>query len=119
MIIDDPDAPAGTWTHWVVWNIESHTHEIKEHSITKGASQGLTSFRKRNYGGPCPPSVSHRYHFTLYALDTMLTLDPYSTRVHVEKAMEGHIIAQRRIIGLYRENNLHPFAPIGTTVNSL
>jgi len=102
LIVDDPDAPAGTWVHWVVWNIDPHSHDIKENSLPKGASQGLNDFRQHNYGGPCPPSGTHRYFFKLYALDTMLTLKSDSMKARVEKAMEGHIIAETQIIGLYK-----------------
>ena len=67
LIVDDPDAPAGTWVHWVVWNIDPQTLEIKEHSVPNGANQGLNDFSKHNYGGPCPPSGTHRYFFKLYS----------------------------------------------------
>jgi Raf kinase inhibitor-like YbhB/YbcL family protein len=102
LIVDDPDAPAGTWVHWVVWNIDPHSYDIKENSIPEGSSQGLNDFHKHNYGGPCPPSGTHRYFFKLYALDTKLTLNYNSTKVRVEKAMQGHIIAESRIVGLYK-----------------
>ena len=104
LIIDDPDAPAGTWVHWVVWNIDPQTREIKEHSVPNGANQGLNDFRKHNYGGPCPPSGTHRYFFKLYALDTILALDFNATKAHVEKAMGEHIVAETRIIGLYKRS---------------
>ena len=104
LIVDDPDAPAGTWVHWVVWNISPQTHEIKENSVPNGANQGLNDFRKRSYGGPCPPSGTHRYFFKLYALDTILTLDVNATTAHVEKAMRKHIIAETRIVALYKRS---------------
>ena len=104
LIVDDPDAPAGIWVHWVVWNIAPQTHEIKENTVPNGATQGLNDFRKRSYGGPCPPSGTHRYFFKLYALDTMLTLDFNATKAHVEKAMRKHIIAETRIVGLYKRS---------------
>jgi len=85
LIVDDPDAPAGTWVHWVVWNISPQTHEIKENSVPNGANQGLNDFRKRSYGGPCPPSGTHRYFFKLYALDTILTLDVMRQRHTLKK----------------------------------
>ena len=104
LIVDDPDAPAGTWVHWVIWNIDPQTREIKEHSVPNGANQGLNDFRKHNYGGPCPPSGTHRYFFKLYALDAILTLDFNATKADVEKAMVEHIIAETRIVGLYKRS---------------
>lgn len=102
LIVDDPDAPRGTWVHWVLWNIDSKTKQIKENSIPVGAKQGLNDFRKHTYGGPCPPSGTHRYFFKLYALDTLLNLDSNATKANLEDAMKGHIIEQTQIIGLYK-----------------
>ncbi len=102
LIVDDPDAPRGTWVHWVVWNIDPKTPEIKEDSVPAGAAQGVTDFKRNDYGGPCPPSGSHRYFFKLYALDSILTLQPHTTKADLEKAMQGHIIEKAAIIGLYR-----------------
>ena len=102
LIVDDPDAPMGTWVHWVLWNIPPATKEIKEGSIPQGALQGMNDFRKQNYGGPCPPSGTHRYFFKLYALDTLLNLSPRSAKADLEKAMKGHILSQGEIIGLYK-----------------
>jgi Raf kinase inhibitor-like YbhB/YbcL family protein len=102
LIVDDPDAPAGTWVHWVVWNIDPNTSEIKEDTIPKGAEQGMNDFRKHDYGGPCPPSGTHRYFFKLYALDTMLNLSSNSKKGDLEKAMKGHILEKTEIIGLYK-----------------
>lgn len=102
LIVDDPDAPAGTWVHWVVWNIAIGTKEIREHAVPAGAAQGMNDFRKRDYGGPCPPSGTHRYFFKLYALDTMLNLDGSATKAALERAMKGHIIAQTELVGLYK-----------------
>jgi len=101
LIVDDPDAPAGVWVHWVVWNIGANTTEIKENSVPQGAQQGLTDFRDRKYGGPCPPSGTHRYFFKLYALDTVLTLGPAATKPALDQAMKGHIIGQTELIGKY------------------
>jgi Raf kinase inhibitor-like YbhB/YbcL family protein len=101
LIVDDPDAPMGTWVHWVVWNIDSSVKEIKENSVPLGASQGMTDFRKQKYGGPCPPSGTHRYFFKLYALDTTLTIGPNSIKAVVESAMKDRILAQTELIGLY------------------
>lgn len=102
LIVDDPDAPAGTWVHWVMWNIDPHTREIRENSVPKGAGQGVNDFKQHGYGGPCPPSGAHRYFFKLYALDTPLQANPNATKSDIEKMMQGHIIARTQIIGLYR-----------------
>jgi hypothetical protein len=101
LIVDDPDAPRGTWVHWVVWNADPGTREIKEQSIPTGAIQGMNDFGNRGYGGPCPPSGTHRYFFKLYALDTALTLGPNATKAALEAAMKGHILAEAELIGLY------------------
>jgi Raf kinase inhibitor-like YbhB/YbcL family protein len=103
LIVDDPDAPGGSWVHWVVWNISPGTGKINENSVPAGAMQGLNDFRRNDYGGPCPPSGTHRYFFKVYALDTVLSLNPNSTKSDVEKAIKGHIIAQAQLVGLYRK----------------
>lgn len=99
LIVDDPDAPRGTWDHWIVWNIHP-SDRIEENSVP--GTEGLTDFRKHAYGGPCPPSGTHRYFFKVYALDTLLDLDPNSKKRKVENAIQGHILAKSEIIGLYR-----------------
>jgi len=101
LIVDDPDAPAGNWVHWVVWNIAPTTNEIKENTVPSGALQGINDFRRHDYGGPCPPSGTHRYFFKLYALDMMLSLGPKANKAELERAMKGHIVAQGELIGLY------------------
>ncbi len=100
LIIDDPDAPMGNWDHWIVWNIPL-VSKIEENSVPQGAVQGINDFRKHDYGGPCPPSGTHRYMFKLYALDIILDLDEDSRKMDVENAMEGHVLAQTKLIGLY------------------
>ena len=102
LIVDDPDAPAGNWVHWVVWNIDPTAGEIRENTVPSGALQGINDFRKHDYGGPCPPSGTHRYFFKLYALDMMLSLGPKANKAELERAMKGHIIVQGELIGLYR-----------------
>ncbi len=99
LIVDDPDAPIGTWDHWIVWNIPP-AEKIEEDSVP--GIEGLNDFRRNSYGGPCPPSGKHRYFFKVYALDTKLDLRPKSRKKDVERAMKGHTIAQGEIIGLYR-----------------
>jgi Raf kinase inhibitor-like YbhB/YbcL family protein len=101
LIVDDPDAPAGVWVHWVVWNIPVTARELKENLVPKSASQGMTDFRRVKYGGPCPPSGTHRYFFKLYALDAALVLSANANKAAVENAMKGHILAQTELIGLY------------------
>jgi len=102
LIVDDPDAPMGTWVHWVVWNIGPDTGEIPGNTLPPGALQGTNDFGKQNYGGPCPPSGTHRYFFKLYALDAPLTLNAGATKARVEEAMTGHLIGKTELIGLYR-----------------
>lgn len=101
LIHDDPDAPMGTWVHWLLWNIDPKTRDIPEGSVPPGAIEGTTSFRKTGYGGPCPPSGTHRYFFKLYALDALLDLPPSANKAKLEKALKGHTLAQAELIGLY------------------
>ena len=102
LIMDDPDAPHGTWDHWILWNIRPG-EDISESSIPRGAVVGKNSWGKNNYGGPCPPSGTHRYFFKLYALSTALDLLPSAGKKDVETAMEGFILAQSQLIGLYEK----------------
>jgi Raf kinase inhibitor-like YbhB/YbcL family protein len=101
LIMDDPDAPAGTWVHWVVWNINPKTTDIAEGSVPKGAIEGVTSFGKVGYGGPCPHQGTHHYKFKLYALDAVIDLDSSAEKEDLERAMEGHILGQTLLVGLY------------------
>ncbi len=100
LIVDDPDAPMGTWVHWVVFNIPV-TAAIEENS--RPGLQGINDFGRRDYGGPCPPSGTHRYFFKIYALDTKLDLKEGISKAQLEKAMQGHILAQGELIGLYKK----------------
>jgi len=99
LIFDDPDARG--WVHWILWNISPDTKSIKENSVPEGAVEGRTTFGTTRYGGPCPPTGTHRYVFTLYALDTVLDLRKSATRAELERAMIGHIIAEAKLIGKY------------------
>jgi len=101
LIVDDPDAPGRTWTHWVVWNINSKTTEIWENSVPQNAVEGTNDFGNMKYGGPCPPSGVHRYYFKAYALDIILSLPASSKKAAVEKAMAGHIMAEGSLTGTY------------------
>ncbi|MGQ9552127.1 MAG: YbhB/YbcL family Raf kinase inhibitor-like protein [Candidatus Bathycorpusculaceae bacterium] len=98
LIVDDPDAPMGTWDHWIVWNIPPK-NKIDEDSVP--GVEGVNDFRKHSYGGPCPPSGTHRYFFKVYALDAQLALDSNSRKKDVEKAMKDHILAKGELVGLY------------------
>jgi hypothetical protein len=106
LIADDPDAPAGVWVHWVIFNLPPTLAGLSE-GIAKtpkveGGVQGNNDFRKIGYGGPCPPrGKPHRYFFKLYALDTLLALEAGASKADVEKAMRGHILAQGQLMGTY------------------
>ena len=101
LIVDDPDAPVGLFTHWLVWNIDPKTSEIAENSAPGGAVQGTNDFPKKGYGGPCPPSGAHRYYFKIFALDQTLDLKPGAKRAEVDAAIRGHVIAQGELMGRY------------------
>lgn len=100
LIVDDPDAPGGTWDHWVIFDLESRTLGIEENNKPSSGVEGVNSFGNKNYGGPCPPSGTHRYFFKLYALDKNLNLLEDADKKIVEAAMQGHIIDQAELIGL-------------------
>lgn len=102
IIMDDPDAPSGDFVHWTVWNIPPALDCFQTGVAPTGAAEGMTDFGKPGYGGPCPPSGTHRYHFRLYALDTMLDLPTTTTKPVLLKAMEGHILGQALFIGTYQ-----------------
>ena len=102
LIVDDPDCPTGTWDHWIVWNIPATTSKIAENTVP--GTEGLNDFRRRSYGGPCPPSGTHRYFFKVCAIDVKLDLSPTSRKKDVEKAMQGHVLAKGELIGLYRRS---------------
>lgn len=104
LIVDDPDAPRGTWTHWVVFNILPTSTGSKEGHSPEESLQGINDFGDIKYGGPCPPSGTHRYFFKLYALDERISLPKGATKQQVEKAIEGHILGQAQLIGTYRKH---------------
>ena len=107
LIVDDPDAPSGTWVHWVVYNLPSSARNLPEHipagdAIAGGARQGMNDFPQTGYGGPCPPpGKPHRYYFRLYALDTTLNLRSPVRRGDVDDAMKGHVLAQTDLMGTF------------------
>jgi Raf kinase inhibitor-like YbhB/YbcL family protein len=106
LIVEDPDAPVGTWVHWVLYNLPVDTRELKE-NITKtkvlpdGAMQGTNDFRKIGYNGPCPPGGTHRYFLKLYALDEMVDLNPGARKKDLLDAMKGHILAECQLMGKF------------------
>jgi Raf kinase inhibitor-like YbhB/YbcL family protein len=103
LIVDDPDAPSGTWVHWIVWNIPPATKEINEGAPPKNSVKGINDFGRINYNGPCPPpGPSHTYRFKLYALDITLNLKEGATKSELEAAMKGHILARAELDGKYR-----------------
>ncbi len=102
LIVDDPDAPMGTFTHWIVWNIDPKISEIEENSIPKDGIEGVNDFGKNSYGGPCPPFGTHHYHFKIYAIDTLLDLPPSSKKSELERTIEGHVLDWAELIGTYR-----------------
>jgi Raf kinase inhibitor-like YbhB/YbcL family protein len=101
LVVDDPDAPVGLFTHWLVWNIDRKVTEISEGSASSGALQGKNDFGETGYGGPQPPSGTHRYFFKIFALDKTLDLKPGAKRQAVDAAMKGHIVAQGQLMGKY------------------
>jgi Raf kinase inhibitor-like YbhB/YbcL family protein len=101
LVIDDPDAPNGTFDHWIMWNIPPSTTTIGENSAP--GTEGLNSSAQNGYTGPCPPSGTHRYFFKVYALDTELRLGTHSSKKDLEKAMKGHVLAEGQLIGLFNK----------------
>ncbi|KKN30300.1 hypothetical protein LCGC14_0835320 [marine sediment metagenome] len=106
LICDDPDAPMGTWVHWILFNLSADIIELRENvpperELERGAKQGMNDFRKIGYGGPCPPGGIHRYYFKLYALDTEINLEAGTTKSELLKAMEDHILAEGQLMGRY------------------
>src|SRR5205085_2382634 len=107
LIADDPDAPRGTWVHWVSYNLPTATKELPEgipaQEAAVGGRQGKNDFGKLGYGGPCPPSGTHRYYFKLYALNTELNLPSGATKQDLLKAMYGHILDEGQLMGRYKK----------------
>src|SRR5438105_823878 len=101
LIVDDPDAPSGLFTHWLIWNIDPATTSIAEKSVPSGAMQGKNDFGKSSYGGPCPPSGTHRYFFRLIALDQKLDLKADAKRKELDKAIAGHIVARGELMAKF------------------
>ncbi len=107
LISDDPDAPVGTWVHWVVWGLPADARSLPEgvsadETLESGARQGKTDFGRIGYGGPCPPSGTHRYFFKLYALDSEISPSARATKKELLEAMEGHVLAEAVLMGKYK-----------------
>jgi len=108
LICDDPDAPVGTWVHWVLYNLPESARSLPEAVpgeavLGDGSRHGVNDFRRLGYGGPCPPpGPAHRYFFKLYALDTVLDLKPGAAKKDVEAAMKGHVLAEAQVMGRYQ-----------------
>lgn len=100
LVMHDPDAPNGDFLHWTLWNIPPTTFLIKENSVPDTSVQGLNDFGKVGYGGPCPPSGTHRYIFELYALNTLLDLPAGAKAADLQKAMESHVLEKTGLTGL-------------------
>ncbi len=108
LIADDPDAPGGTWVHWVIYDLPADTKEVAEgvtktETLERGAKQGVNDFRRVGYSGPCPPpGLPHRYFFTLYALDAPTNLKPRATKQQLLDAIKGHILSEAQLVGRYQ-----------------
>lgn len=107
LICDDPDAPMGTWVHWVIYNIPPRLKGLSENipadrKLPEGAVQGMNDFGRIGYGGPCPPGGTHRYFFKLYALDSLLQLEAGANKAQVIKSMQGHILEEAQLVGKYK-----------------
>jgi Raf kinase inhibitor-like YbhB/YbcL family protein len=108
LICDDPDAPMGTWVHWVYYDIPPSVNSLPEGvssdaKPSPGGTHGKNDFGKLGYGGPCPPSGTHRYFFKIYALDKLLGLEPKMSKADLMKAMEGHILGKTELMGTYKK----------------
>lgn len=101
LLMEDPDAPNGLWVHWAVWNINPNVHLLTEHAEPREAVIGKNSWGHNQYGGPCPPSGTHRYMFRLFALDSTLDLPGIAGKGQLDHAMEGHILAEAQLTGRY------------------
>jgi len=101
LIVDDPDAPGGTWVHWVAWNLVEPRLDEALPASSEALQQGTNSWGRTGYGGPCPPSGTHRYFFKVYALDTLLELPPTTDKQELLDAMEGKTLAQGELLGHY------------------
>lgn len=104
LIVDDTDAPLGTFTHWILYNLPSDTRSLDENvqQLPKGTKVGLNNWHKKEYGAPCPPTKNHHYHFKLYALNTFLDLPEKTTSKELQQAMKNNILAEAKLVGIYK-----------------
>ena len=102
LAVTDPDAPGGNWIHWLVYDISKTSRKIERGSLPSGAKEVENDFGRRTYGGPCPPSGTHRYFFKIYALDTKLSLPVHTQKKDLEHAITPHILAKGELVGLYK-----------------
>lgn len=108
LIADDPDAPMGTWVHWVLYDLPAETRQLpegvpKQETLKDGAKQGMTDFRSIGYGGPCPPpGPAHRYFFKLYAVDRKIDIKPGATKRQVLESIKGHTLGEAQLMGRYK-----------------
>lgn len=105
LIVWDPDASTGDFAHWVLWNIDPEVREIKEAAVPPGAVVGMNDFGNNAWGGPCPPSGSHRYNFHLYALDSLIDLPETDNKIDLRNAIKGKILEERALTGLYQKES--------------
>ncbi|HEX8923732.1 MAG TPA: YbhB/YbcL family Raf kinase inhibitor-like protein [Patescibacteria group bacterium] len=106
LIVEDIDAPRGTFTHWIMWDIPANIHEIQQSTFPEGAVSGINDFGNFGYGGPCPPSGTHRYYFRLFALNDMLSLSPETPKKEVVSSIMAHLIEDYDLVGIY-SHTLH------------
>ena len=104
LLVEDPDAESGVWTHWLLWDVPFNTTVINEGTVPMGAIEGMTDFQRPGYGGPCPPSGMHRYFFTLYALDTTIDLPPDTDKQKLKEVIEEHVIDKAELVGTYQRS---------------
>lgn len=107
LVCDDPDAPMGTWVHWVLFDLPPDTQRLPEYipaveNLENGSRHGINDWGKLGYGGPCPPGGTHRYYFKIYALDKLINIPVGNTKAQLLKAMEGHILAEGELMGRYK-----------------
>ncbi len=107
LVCDDPDAPMGTWVHWVLFDLPPDAQGLPENipaveNLENGGIHGINDWRKLGYGGPCPPGGTHRYYFKIYALDKLMNIPVGNTKAQLLKAMEGHILAEGELMGRYK-----------------
>jgi len=119
VIVDDPDAPMGLWTHWLVWNLPANTTDIPEGKLPPNAVQGKNSFGNVRYDGPAPPFGTHRYFFCVYALDTVIALPAGSSRSALEAAMKGHVVAEGETSGVYSADSKLVWCSLGAILKGL